>query len=205
MRVIDISPPIGSKIAVFPGDTSFRRDILLSFQLGNHLELSAVQMSVHTGAHADAPSHFHPEGRSIDKIPLDVYIGRAQVITVNDLEVKRLPDIQAKRVLFRTNSFPNPNRWNDDFFSLTPEIVEHLHSKGVILVGIDTPSVDPADSKDLPTHQALFKTGILNLEGLDLSGANDGIYNLVALPIKIEGAEAAWVRAVLVPLNEAWS
>jgi arylformamidase len=107
-------------------------------------------------------------------------------------------EIAVPRVLFRTGTFPDPEAWNEDFASLSPELVEHLHGRGVLLVGIDTPSVDPMQSKGLESHHALLRTGMRNLEGLVLEGVADGIYTLIALPLPLAGADASPVRAVLV-------
>ncbi|NBW81674.1 hypothetical protein EBR21_07955, partial [bacterium] len=107
------------------------------------------------------------------------------------------------RVLFRTNSFPDPEQWQDDFCSLSPELISDLAARGVMTVGIDTPSVDPHDSKDLESHQALLRHDVAVLEGLDLSKVPDGEYTLVALPLPLVGFEASPVRAVLLPARMA--
>jgi arylformamidase len=104
---------------------------------------------------------------------------------------------QAKRVLFRTDSFPDPTQFNTDFTAFTPEAIDALGRAGVILVGIDTPSVDPFSSKNLPAHQTLRKHNMLNLEGLVLSQIDDGFYELIALPLRLKGFDASPVRAVL--------
>ncbi len=128
---------------------------------------------------------------------VEVSKGRGERIGINDLPNA----IEARRVLFRTNSFPNPEQWNGDFVALSPELILHLHKVGVILVGIDTPSVDPADSKQLESHQALWQTKMGVLEGLVLQDVQPGIYLLSALPLKIEGADAGPVRAVLMDFD----
>lgn len=205
-RIINISPLLSSRTAVFPGDTPFLRKTGLSFESGNHLELSAITSTLHIGAHADAPSHYHPEGKKIHERSLEAYLGPVQVIRVHAaprarIEVAHLQGVAilAPRVLFRTDSFPNANHWRDDFNSLSPALLDKLAAEGVLLVGIDTPSVDPSDSKKLEAHAALFRHDFAVLEGLDLSGVNDGLYTLVALPLNIENGEASPVRAVLLP------
>jgi arylformamidase len=107
-------------------------------------------------------------------------------------------EVAAPRVLFRTGTFPDPESWNTDFASLSPELVEHLYARGVVLTGIDTPSVDPFESKALEAHQALARTGMRNLEGLVLDAVSEGLYTLSALPLKLEHADASPVRAVLI-------
>jgi arylformamidase len=107
-------------------------------------------------------------------------------------------EVRAPRVLFSTGTFPDPNAFSTDFASLSPELVDDLHGKGVVLVGIDTPSVDPFDDKELLAHRALFRRDMANLEGLVLSHVAPGLYTLVALPLRIEGADASPVRAALI-------
>lgn len=207
-KYIDISPLIHAKTAVFPGDTAFSHSVNLSLKAGDNLDLSEIKTTVHIGAHADAPSHYHVKGESIEQRSLSLYMGSAQVIEVNIDRAKRITindfnqPIVAERVLFKTNSFPNPDQWNGDFNSLSPELIYELHSKGVVLVGIDTPSVDPSDDKNLPSHQALFQTNMAVLEGLILNDVAVGVYDLIALPLKILGADASPVRAILLPKGE---
>ena len=189
---------------MFPGDTPFERRVLLDMKHGHNLSLSSVTTTVHIGAHADAPSHYHRDGRGIDERELRYYLGPCEVVTVKvargqRILVKDLPPgvPRAPRVLFRTDSYPDPKKWQGDFNSLSPELIRHLAAKGVILVGIDTPSVDPAEDKELETHQAIFENDLALLEGLVLRGVEDGEYELVAPPLKIRGADASPVRAVL--------
>lgn len=159
--------------------------------------------TLHIGAHADAGNHYHAKGGGIESRPLHHYLGLCQIIEVKLPGGERIlplhlkEEIQTKRVLFSTNSFPDPDHWNGDFNSLSPELITFLHKKGVITVGIDTPSVDPADSKELESHQALHHTGIAVLEGLILNHVKPGIYSLVALPLPLKNADASPVRAIL--------
>ncbi|WP_413287948.1 cyclase family protein [Bdellovibrio sp. HCB337] len=204
MEIIDITPTINSRMAVFPGDTPFSEEFLMSTDKGQHLTLSKITTTVHLGAHTDAPNHYAPRSESIETRSLDFYLGHAQVIEVSlprgariqvaDLKGK---NIQAPRVLFKTKSFPNPYQWNDDFNALSAELVNYLHEKKVILVGIDTPSVDPATDKVLESHLAIHKHDMAILEGIVLDHVQEGTYELIALPLKIEGADATPVRAIL--------
>lgn len=204
MKVYDLTPKISSRLAVFPGDVPFERDISLDFKKGHHLLLSSFRSTLHLGAHADSSSHYHPQGTGIEARPLTAYFGPAQVVRVEcppgarigvaDLRGKK---IQASRVLFASGSFPNPENWNPDFMSLSPELIHYLHEQGCLLVGIDTPSVDPETSKALESHHALFETKMAVLEGLILDKVPEGLYSLVALPLPIENADASPVRALL--------
>ena len=202
---IDISPVLNSNSAVFPGDTTFTHTVNMSIKAGDNLDLSDIKTTLHVGAHADAPSHYHQKGETIEHRSLSMYMGAAQVIEVNIPRGERIKisdfsvAIKAPRVLFKTHSFPNPDYWNEDFNSLSPELIEYLNSQGVVLVGIDTPSVDPSTDKELPSHQALFKTNMAVLEGIILKHVAEGLYDLIALPLKIANADASPVRAILIP------
>ena len=203
MKIIDITPPITSELAVFPGDVPFARNISMDFSLGHHLQLSSFQSTFHLGAHADSSSHYHKEGKGVEARNLSAYLGPCQVVNVETQTGSRIfpsmvkDPIQAPRVLFRTMSFPNPNVWTSDFMSLSPELIDFLYEKKVILVGIDTPSVDPADSKALESHQKIYERELCVLEGLLLNDVQPGLYQLVALPLPFVGADASPVRAVL--------
>ena len=208
-KIYDISPTISKDIAVFPGDTPFEREVLMSFEKGDHLLLSTTRSTLHIGAHADAPNHYHPKGQSIDERDLHLYLGPCQVISVKLKPKERIlpghlesQKIQAPRVLFKTSSFNNPNKWNSDFNSLSPELIEWLVKEKVKLIGIDTPSVDPADDKILHSHNCIYKNNLAILEGVILKNVEDGFYTLVALPLKIKDADAAPVRAILLENKE---
>jgi len=206
-RIIDISPVINPDLAVWPGDVAFSRDVNLSIAGGANIDLSAIRTTVHLGAHTDAPSHYIGGGEGIATRDLSFYVGPAQVISVDVEPGGRVrPEhcdvaIQAPRVLFKTGSYPDPTYFNGDFCSLSPELIEKLAGEGVRLVGIDTPSIDPADCKELPSHAMVAAHDLAILEGIVLDHVDDGVYTLVALPLRIEGADASPVRAVL--LDEA--
>lgn len=203
-KFIEISPELSNKTAIFPGDTAFSRNVIMSFSRGDHFELSAIQTTLHIGAHADAPSHYHQNGETIDLRSPHYYIGNCQVIEVKTKMGARIfpkdfegIEIVSKRILFKTNSFLNPELWNNDFMSLSPQLIEYLKEKEVILVGIDTPSVDPATEKDLTSHHALYKNNMAVLEGIILEHVTPGEYYLIAIPLRLKGADASPVRALL--------
>lgn len=205
-HIIDISPTIHSSIAVFPGDTPFQEDFLMSTDGGDHLTLSKISTTVHLGAHVDAPLHYAAKSESIAERSLAYYIGKAQVIQVKKESNERIylkdisqKEILAPRILFKTGSFTNPDRWTNDFNSLSAELIHYLHQKNVILVGIDTPSIDPATDKTLESHLAVHENDMAILEGIVLDEAAEGVYELIALPLKIRGADASPVRAILRP------
>ena len=203
--IYDISPPLSASLAVWPGDTALRREVACDLAEGSDVTLSALRATVHLGAHADAPGHVLPGGASIDECALERYFGRAQVIRIEAarrtaLRPEQVPELQAPRVLFATGTYPDPTIFNEDFAALSVELVEHLHAGGVRLVGIDTPSVDLFLAEDLPAHRNLISHDIAILEGLVLGNVPSGMYELIALPLRLVGFDASPVRAILRPL-----
>lgn len=202
--LIDISPVVDASIGVWPGDTPFARNVNVDMGAGANLTLSDIRTTLHVGAHSDAPSHYLASGEDIASRSLEYFVGRCNVLRVAVGRGERIvprhiegKTIDAPRVLFCTGTFPDPYAWNDDFASLSPELIDELHGRGVILVGIDTPSVDPFASKLLEAHQALAGYDMSNLEGLVLDHVVEGAYELLALPLRIRGGDASPVRAVL--------
>lgn len=199
----DITPPVSPALAVWPGDTPPSREVLLDLARGDNLTLSTLRATVHLGAHADAPSHYGRDAPPIDERPLGPYLGPCQLLRVSVERGKRLPAALAERVtdtervLFATGTFPDPQRFDPDFAALAPELVRALALRGVRLVGIDTPSVDLFDSRDLPAHQACLRHDMAILEGLVLRDVPEGRYELIALPLRLVGFDASPVRAVL--------
>ena len=179
------------------------REILYDLKRGDSLTLSALSATVHLGAHADAPSHYGARAPAIHERSLDYYLGPCQVVRVTVPPATCIsPDsftmaVTAERLLIATGTYPNPHHFNEDFAALSPELVEMLRDKGVRLIGIDTPSVDPFHSKDLPAHQMFLKHDMAILEGLVLKDVPPGVYELIALPLKLFGFDASPVRAIL--------
>jgi arylformamidase len=158
---------------------------------------------VHLGAHADAPSHYGADARTIDEMPLARYLGPARVLRVSPRTGRVLQpgDLTScppeERVLLATGSACDPSRFDPAFTCLSPELIESLHAAGLRLVGVDTPSVDAFDSKDLPVHRACLRLDVAILEGLVLAGVPEGRYELIALPLRLCGFDASPVRAIL--------
>ena len=156
----DITPPIDERLAVWPGDEPPRREIKCHLKDGATVTLSTLHTTVHTGAHADGANHYGLGAPSIDEMPLERYIGPCQVVTARAERGRRVRAgdlarvVTEKRVLIRTGTYPDRSVFNRDFAGLEPELVEMLAGRGVFLVGVDTPSVDMSDSKDLPAHTA---------------------------------------------------
>jgi len=206
--IYDITPPIDDNLQVWPGDTPLSREVLSHLKDGARTTVSTLHATVHLGAHADAPSHYALDAPSIGERSLNYYIGRCQVITVKAAPRTRIePDavrvpVSARRVLFHTGTFPDPTVFNEDFAALAPALIEELAHKGVKLIGIDTPSVDLFDTEDLPSHKMLSRYDMANLERIVLTGVPDGIYELIALPLKLMGFDASPVRAILRTLDQ---
>lgn len=208
--IYDLTPPISTDLAVFPGDKKFSRNVVMSMQKGAHLDLSWIESTLHIGAHADSSSHYTANGQGVDKRDLSYYLGPVQLIRPtkkSNLERLQIQDIQADiiapRVLFDTGTFTDPNQWNSAFQALSPELIDYLATKSVCLVGLDSPSVDPETSKDLPSHLALARNNMAVLEGLVLKHVPEGLYNLIALPLPIVGGDASPVRAILIPKDSS--
>lgn len=203
MRILDISPLLSPRIAVWPGDVRFSRQIACAIADGANIDLSSITTTVHVGAHTDAPSHYRAEAETIETRPLERYLGPCQVVHVQVGRGERIVPadvrgpIEAPRVLFRTLTFPDPDVFNEDFASLSAELVAWLHERGVQLVGIDTPSIDLCHDKVLESHTAVAERDMAILEGIVLTAVSPGLYTLVALPLRLEGADASPVRAVL--------
>ena len=211
---IDITPRITPDIAVWPGDTPLSREIVCELEKGATITLSALRATVHLGAHADGVSHYglptdELAAPSIDAMPLHRYVGACQVIRaraerqpggmrvgVTHLEVP-LAAIRHPRILIHTGTFPDFTHWNSDFAGLDPALVDALADRGVELIGVDTPSVDVQESKNLEAHKRFHAREVSILEGLRLDHVASGEYELIALPRPLVGFDASPVRAVL--------
>jgi arylformamidase len=209
MNPIDISRTLHPGIAVWPGDAHFHLGRNVTIAGGAAVNLSTLNLSAHTGAHADAPYHFDDAGVTIEYAHLDIYWGLAQVVSVSKTagplfasdfahaDLRRAPRL----LVHSAASHADPTTFHRDFVYPSPELADYLGKMGVILYGADAPSMDEADSKTLPGHHALKRNHIAILEGLDLSQAPDGVYELVALPLKIGNGDGSPVRAALRPLH----
>jgi arylformamidase len=200
----DISPPVAADSPVFPGDTPFARRWQARIGPGCAVNVSMLTLSPHTGAHADAPLHYDNAGAAIGELPLEPYLGHCRVIHA----IGRVPLVQPAhlahalaslppRVLVRTYARMPQSHFDDVLPAMAPETIEQLADAGVVLVGIDSASIDPADSKTLDAHQVLRRRGLRVLENLLLDEVPEGDYELIALPLRLTTACASPVRAVL--------
>lgn len=201
--IYDISPPITDSLAVWPGDTPLSREILCDMHEGSNLTLSTLRATVHLGAHADGPNHYGKDAPAIDERNLDYYLGKCQVVYAKvDRKARISPNdistpIEAERVLLKTGTYPDAQVFNEDFAALSTELIDFLHDRGVKLIGMDTPSVDLFASKDLESHHRILMHDMAILECLELQDVPEGIYELIALPLKLVGFDASPVRAIL--------
>jgi arylformamidase len=203
-RLWDISPPVHEGAPVFPGDTPYRQRWAASIGPGCPVNVSEITLSPHVGAHADAPLHYAPDGATIGDVDLAPFLGRCRVVHA----IARGPLIEwshiehavadlPPRVLVRTYRRAPVDRWDGALAAYAPATIERLAALGVTLVGIDTASIDPADSKTLDSHQAIRRLNLRVLENLVLDDVPEGDYELIALPLKLVSADASPVRAVL--------
>jgi arylformamidase len=207
----DISPPVHAQTPVFPGDTPYRQRWAATIAPGCPVNVSEITLSPHVGAHADAPLHYEPDGASIGQVDLAPYLGPCRVIHaiakgpliewahIAHAVDGRLPP----RVLVRTYAAMPVDRWDPQLAAYAPATIERLAALGVRLIGIDTASIDPADSKTLERHQAIRRLGLRVLENLVLDAVPEGDYELIALPLKLVDADASPVRAVLRALSSS--
>jgi arylformamidase len=204
-RLWDISPPVHAASPVFPGDARYAQHWSATISPGCPVNVSTLTLSPHTGAHADAPLHYDADGAAVGALDLAPYLGTCRVIHaigaapliqwahVEHAVDERLPP----RVLVRTYQQMPQTQWDEALAAYAPQTIERLADLGVLLIGIDTASIDPATSKSLDSHQVIRRGGLRVLENLVLDDVPEGDYELIALPLKLMSADASPVRAVL--------
>jgi len=203
-KLWDISPPVQASSPVFPGDTPYTQQWATTLSDICPVNVSAITLSPHVGAHADAPLHYDPQGATVGALDLAPFLGRCRVIHALDAgPLITLAHLQhaltdlPPRVLVRTyRQFPLA-QFDTQLTGFDPDCVQHLADLGVQLIGTDSASIDPADSKTLPSHQVIRQRGLRVLENLLLDDVPEGDYELIALPLKLMTADASPVRAVL--------
>ncbi len=204
MTVIDISPSLCVGMGVFPGDAAFA--VSQTFTIGPDcpVNVAGFSMSTHCGAHVDAPLHYDPAGASIDMLDLGDFIGPARVIDARGSgplcgyeQIASALDGAPPRLLFKLMDRTDVLAWPSGFRALAPQAVERLALRGTRLIGVDVPSIDPETSKSLPSHMVCRQYDLRIVENLALADVMPGDYELIALPLKLRGLDAAPVRAVL--------
>ena len=199
MTLLDISVPVAVGTPEWPGDTPFACGWNWRLREGASVNLSQFTMSPHVGTHADAPLHVRDGAAAADALPLASFSGPARVLSF--AHVGALGTKPVERLLLRTGHSIADGKFPDAWPVIPLELVRALLSRGLTLLGVDAPSVDARESKDLPVHHCLFDGGANIIENLDLRAVHDGLYDLIALPVKLAGLDAAPLRAALRPLS----
>ena len=203
-RIWDISAPVHAGSPVFPGDTHYSQEWNATISPNCPVNVATITLSPHVGTHGDAPLHYDPEGAAIGNVPLEHYIGPCRVIHAIGCgplilweHIEHAMQDVPERVLVRTYEKMPVDRWDDQLTAYAPETIERLAALGVMLIGIDTASIDPAPSKTLDAHQVIRRNQMRVLENLVLDEVAAGDYELIALPLKLTTSDASPVRAVL--------
>ncbi|MBM7703288.1 arylformamidase [Metabacillus iocasae] len=202
-RWIDVSQKLTNEIPVWPGDTPFSYQVSWSKEESGSVNVGQINMSTHTGTHIDAPFHFDDEGQCVIDLDVNLYIGDALVVHVKNakrIELKELAHLSLEgvtRLLIRTDAWTDRTSFPATIPPVDPELVPYLAKQGIRLLGLDLPSVDALDSKELAAHHALHENGIHILEGLVLDEIEEGMYELAALPLPLVEGDGSPVRAVL--------
>lgn len=202
-RFIDITRPLHPGTPEWPGDTPVAFDFVARIKRGDAVNVGRLTISPHNGTHADAPYHYCEEGITIDQVPIETYVGPARVVDIRDWDAITRPRLEAidagsaERLLLRTGAWQRPEVFPETWPLMQPEVPGWLTAQGVKLIGLDAPSVDALTSKDLPLHLACKAAGLFIMENLLLEAAPPGDYELIALPLRLQGADGSPVRAVL--------
>jgi len=202
-KLLDISRPLVAGTPTWPGDTPFTYEVNWPKSSSGSVNVGKLTMSIHTGTHVDAPFHFDDDGRRMLHLDIDLYVGMARVVELLDkpsIGADDLADFDLEgvsRLLIRTGSWSDPERFPAEICYLRPDLPAFLAEKGIRLIGVDVPSVDPLDSKELLAHHGLHQHDIHILEGLLLDHVQPGDYELIALPLPLADADGSPVRAVL--------
>lgn len=207
VKLYDITMPLAKGMPVWPDDTPFAFELTASKQTTLSVNIGKLTMSTHTGTHVDAPYHFVEHGQKAAGLEIERFVGPALVIDLSGREkidasvLLAHPLERVPRLLVKTNSWANRSVFPKQICHLDPDVAPLLAKCGVKLIGVDVPSVDPIDSKELPAHHALLAHDISILEGIVLDDVPPGWYELIALPLRLQEADASPVRAVLRPLG----
>lgn len=208
MKIFDVTFPIAPNTPVYEGDPQVELKAASAIARGDAANVTDLHFGAHTATHVDAPAHFIEGAPKVSEMPLEVLIGAARVVEIDEsamaIEAKHVKNLdEAERILFKTR---NSEFWNEpekgfrkDFTYIEPEAARILVEKGVKLVGIDYLSVERFGSEDFATHIILLQNGVVIIEGLDLREIAAGDYELVCLPLKIESetGDGAPARVVL--------
>ena len=215
MQIFDITRTLSADLPAWPGDVSFRYQVNGRIADGLNVNVGSISMSLHNGTHGDASYHFDDNGWTMEQAKLETYFGPAVVVDLSERyavgpQGGRFPQVQIAnlehaaddlratgRLLLKTGVWRDPKVFPDPIPTLALGVPAWLESLGVKLLGLDVPSVDEIDAKELVNHHAIGAAGINIVESLDLSAVSAGRYNFVALPLKIAGGDGSPLRAIL--------
>lgn len=211
MKWIDASVPLATGMVTWPGDPRVRIERALEIRRGAPANVSILSMGAHTGTHVDAPVHFRQGGLGVDRMPLELAVGRARVIAIRDAKAVEVSELRrhdirrGQRLLFKTSNSAHAwrgKRFAQDFVYLSTEAAHWLAARRVGLVGVDYLSVGGYRAGNgVAVHRALLDAGVWIVEGLDLSRVPPGPCELICLPLRIPGADGAPARAIIRPLG----
>jgi arylformamidase len=209
-KPIDVSLLINENMLFWPNDPKFHREWVSKISEGNNANLSKIVMGSHTGTHIDTPYHFLEDGKTLEKIDINKFWGLAKVFLIKNEKKIMLEDIisspisEGDIILFKTKNslLLRENKFYEDYVGLSLESAKYLVSKKIKSVGIDYLSIGPRGDEGREVHRTLLREEIGIIEGLDLLNVEEGLYFIVALPLKIEGGEGSPVRAILFPVEE---
>jgi arylformamidase len=206
-RIYDISVPIRTGGLVYPGNPEIEITLQQALAKGAGANVSSIRFGSHTGTHADAARHFFDDGQTVDRIPLERLVGPALLLSFPDdvlvigADDLRKHDLKGRtRILLRTrnSALLSQKEFVREYTYLAPDGAQYLVDNDVELVGIDYLSIEQFHSGHHMTHRILLERSVVILEGLDLSVPAPGEYELICLPLRIEGCDGAPARAVLI-------
>ncbi|MGP4079318.1 arylformamidase [Pseudalkalibacillus sp. R45] len=203
MKIWDISQPLKEGVPTWPGDTPFSFKLNWTKEETGSVNVGSLTLSTHTGTHVDAPFHFDDHGNKMLNLQPELYVGDALVVHLEGREIIKPEDLEGydlgvvERLLIKTGSWTDRSKFPESITYLSEELAPFLKEKGIRLIGVDVPSVDQVDSKNLAAHHSLLNNDIHILESVVLDEIDEGIYELIALPLPLEESDASPVRAIL--------
>jgi arylformamidase len=204
-KLLDVSVPLVAGMPAYPGNPDFELQPVKRIADGGSSNVSRLILGTHTGTHVDAPKHFIDDGLTVDALSLDLLIGRARVVEISKrggIGAEELAEAGLRedlRVLLKTS---NSALWNDTGFHqeytyVTEEGARYLVEQGVKVIGVDYLSVEQYKKAGAPAHRALLSQGVVIIEGLNLSEAEPGMYEMYCLPLRVAGGDGAPARVIL--------
>ena len=199
---IDITMPLHKNMYIWPGDTAFDYHLMATLQ-PDGANVGEITMSLHTGTHIDAPFHYDDAGKSIDVLPIDLFLGPTLIVEMLDVDQIQLQDVEKirldgiERIFFKTKQCYDLQRFNPKFTTIHPAVVHFLADRGVKVVGTDAPSVDAVEDITLRAHHAFRETELYIIENLYLKDIEEGMYEFIGIPLAIQGGDASPIRAIV--------